>query len=83
MIFMPILYRLFCLYSFNMLSFTFCPLNVLETLKKNHCEYPFVLMSFWSSKLYYESDNLETKDKLPHSNLDSNTKVLSYFDLGW
>jgi len=49
-----------------MLNFTFWDLKVLDTLKKNHCEYPFVLISFCKSKLYSLYDTLETRDKFPH-----------------
>lgn len=65
-----------------MLNFTFWLLQVFDTLKKNHCEYPFVFMSFCNNKLYSQSDNFETSDKFPHSKRDSNTNVLSYFDFG-
>ena len=66
------------MYWLRMLNLTRSPPRVLDTLKKNHCEYPFVLMSFCKRRLYSHSVTFETKERLPHSKRDSNTRVRSY-----
>ena len=64
------------------MNFTFWPFVVFEHLKKYHWVFPFVLMSFCRTRSYSFSETLIAESKLPDSNLDSKTSVLSSGPVG-